>query len=378
MDCTFRCPKCRATRRRREGQAATRYVCLPAAFASSSELSARATVRAALSAGSRATAITDRRMQARLRADGVEQPGGQRIEIGVDVGQDHGELVAAEPPGDVDRPAGRADRAGDAPQRLVAGDVAARVVQGLEVVEVDDDDGDMARAARRPVELLLEPLVERAVVQDAGQRILVDLASEILVELGVPYGQGGLRRDRAAEVDVALGPAPRGGVVRHLDQADGAAVDDQRQLDPGSPAPLDEAREDERRDSGVGHPLDGVAVGRTQQHARRRVVVEQVDVAPVILGRPRLADVHRRHLQHVACRVPDVDRALADAVHGDVRAHARARPSRPRTRVTARVRRRHDGALRARAGRGCGPISWGARNGVIGTHVTPLNPAPSV
>ncbi len=27
-----------------------------------------------------------------------------------------------------------------------------------------------------PVELLFEPLVERAVVQDAGQRILVDLA----------------------------------------------------------------------------------------------------------------------------------------------------------------------------------------------------------
>ena len=316
MDCTFRCPKCRATRRRREGQAATRYVCLPAAFASSSELSARATVRAALSAGSRATATPTDACRPVCVRDGVEQPAGQRIEIGVDVGQDHGELVAAEPPGDVDRPAGRADRTGDAPQRLVAGHVAPRVVQGLEVIEIDDDDGDVARAARRPVELLLEPLVERAVVQDAGQRILVDLASEILVELGVPDGQGGLRRDRAAEVDVALGPAPRGRVVRHLDQADGAAVDDQRQLDPGSPAPLDELLVDGGRDPRVGDPLDGVAVRLAQQHTRGRVVVEQVDVAPVILGRSRLADVDRRHLQHVACRMPDVDRALADAVHG--------------------------------------------------------------
>ena len=170
------------------------------------------------------------------------------------------------------------------------------------------------RTAR--VELLLEPLVERAVVQDSGQRVLVDLASQILVELGVSDGQGGLRSDRAAEVDVALRPAARRGVVRHLDQADRPAVHDQRQLDPRAPAPLDQLLPDERRDPRIGHALDAETVGRAEQDARRRIVVEQVDVAAVVLRCALPADVDRCDLEDVAGRVPDVDRALADPVDG--------------------------------------------------------------
>ena len=300
MDSTSRCPKCRGDRRRREGQAATRYVCLPAALASSSELSARATVRAARSARLASDGHAHRRVQTGFAGDGIEQAAGESVEIRVDVGQDDRELVAAEPPGDVDRPARRADRGRDPPQRLIARDMAARVVQRLEVVEVDDDDRDVRLAADGPRELLLEPLVEGAVVQDSGQRVLVDLASQILVELGVSDSQGGLRSDRAAEVDVALRPAAGRGVVGHLDQADRAAVHDQRQLDPRAPAPLDQLLADERRDPRIGHALDAETVGRAEQDARGRIVVEQVDVAAVVLRCALLADVDRCDLEDVA------------------------------------------------------------------------------
>ncbi len=118
-------------------------MCLPAAFASSSELSARATVRPAVAPGSRATAMPTDACRPAWARIAPQEAGGERVEVGLDVGQDDCELVAAEPAGDVDGAAGRADRRCDPAQRGVAGHVAARVVQRLEVVEVDDDHGQV-------------------------------------------------------------------------------------------------------------------------------------------------------------------------------------------------------------------------------------------
>ena len=68
-----------------------------------------------------------------------------------DVLDQDGELVAAEPRDRVRRPHGFAQPGGDLLQHLVARGVAEAVVDGLEIVEVEEDDGDAraARAARR-------------------------------------------------------------------------------------------------------------------------------------------------------------------------------------------------------------------------------------
>ena len=71
----------------------------------------------------------------------------------VEAVEQDGELVAAEARDGVARAHARAQALGDRDQQLVADRVAERVVDGLEVVDVDEQDGDgrigLARAPRR-------------------------------------------------------------------------------------------------------------------------------------------------------------------------------------------------------------------------------------
>ena len=66
----------------------------------------------------------------------------------VEAVEQHRELVAAEARDGVGRAHARAQALGDRDQQLVADRVAERVVDGLEVVEVDEQDGD-GRLGRR-------------------------------------------------------------------------------------------------------------------------------------------------------------------------------------------------------------------------------------
>ena len=63
----------------------------------------------------------------------------------VGVVQAHGELVAAEAGDLVLRAHARAQAIGDRDEQLVADRVAERVVDGLEVVDVDEEDGELVR-----------------------------------------------------------------------------------------------------------------------------------------------------------------------------------------------------------------------------------------
>ena len=63
------------------------------------------------------------------------------------LGQDHRELVAADPAGDVGRADDAADAVGDLGEHGVAAEVADAVVDALEVVEVEDDQRDEALVA---------------------------------------------------------------------------------------------------------------------------------------------------------------------------------------------------------------------------------------
>ena len=121
------------------------------------------------------------------------------------VGQQPGELLAPDAPDRVDR----ARLGGDALRGLgedaVADGMAVLVVDGLEVVEVDDDEPERPAAGGQALGLLRQPRGERAVVEQAGEAVAVGLADE----LGLARGLGGPVMDRDELGDVAPGERAR-------------------------------------------------------------------------------------------------------------------------------------------------------------------------
>ena len=99
--------------------------------------------------------------------------------VGV-VGEQHGELVAAEPG---DRVGGR-ERALQPPAHLdeqaVAVVVAESVVDLLELVEVHDDERHRFGRARRALQRLAQPVVEQRAVGQTGQPVVQRLAAQDL------------------------------------------------------------------------------------------------------------------------------------------------------------------------------------------------------
>ena len=89
--------------------------------------------------------------------------------LGVDgrrLRQDDRELVAPDAAADVDGSDLVAHALGDLCQHGVAGEVADRVVDPLEVVEVDDQQREPAAVALGPQRLAAERVVEVALVED--------------------------------------------------------------------------------------------------------------------------------------------------------------------------------------------------------------------
>ncbi len=84
-------------------------------------------------------------------------------------GHDDPELLAAEPADDVRGPHGLAEDVGERDENLVAGAVPVDVVDALEVVDVEHEDGDRVVRPADPVELGAQAVVEVAVVVEAGE-----------------------------------------------------------------------------------------------------------------------------------------------------------------------------------------------------------------
>ena len=126
---------------------------------------------------------------------------------GVGLGQDDRELVAAVPGGHVRRAQRRADELRHPGQDPVAEQVAERVVDELEVVEVEHQDAQRAPAALCPDDLLAEALVEEPVVVEAGQRIAVGELARILVQPRILERHGRLVGHRPGELEPLGRPA---------------------------------------------------------------------------------------------------------------------------------------------------------------------------
>ncbi len=84
---------------------------------------------------------------------------------------DHRELVAADAAADVDGPDLVAEALRDLGEDGVARQVADAVVDGLEVVEVDDQERQPPVVALRAERLAAKRLVEVALVEEAGERV---------------------------------------------------------------------------------------------------------------------------------------------------------------------------------------------------------------
>ena len=116
-------------------------------------------------------ATLEARVAARLETVRQDPPGDGVGLLGHGSGHQHGELVAADP----ERAVGPAQRApqqlGDLGQGLVADGVAGRVVDELEVVEVDQDERDQVTVAPDGVQLAIELLLERPVVAEPRERV---------------------------------------------------------------------------------------------------------------------------------------------------------------------------------------------------------------
>ncbi len=86
----------------------------------------------------------------------------------------HRELISADPRQDVRLAHAMSQRSGDALEQIVARLVAERVVDVLEVVEIDQKHCARRAVARTPLHLLGQFLLEAAPVEQTGQEIVID------------------------------------------------------------------------------------------------------------------------------------------------------------------------------------------------------------
>ena len=99
-----------------------------------------------------------------------------------------GELVAAEPCHGVVGPDAVLQPARDALQELVPGRVPEGVVDRLEPVQVEQEDGEALRVPLPGAQRVLDPLVEQRPVRQAGEAVVERLLDELGLQ-GLPLGR---------------------------------------------------------------------------------------------------------------------------------------------------------------------------------------------
>ena len=119
------------------------------------------------------------------------------------------ELVAAEAGRGVAGAQAAAQALGDLDEQLVAGGVAERVVDRLEVVEVEHADGDEVALAGGAVQGVLDAVVEERAVRQLGERVVEGAVAQLGLG-GLALGDVAAGEDDAADVRVVAHVGDRG------------------------------------------------------------------------------------------------------------------------------------------------------------------------
>ena len=126
----------------------------------------------------------------------------QRVRLVADALAQHGELVAAEAGDHVVRAQHGAQARADRPQQLVAGVVAERVVEHLQVVDVEEEQGEAAALGVGARDRLAEALHQQRAVREAGERVVQRVVADALLRALALDGAVEHVRDRGQEVEV--------------------------------------------------------------------------------------------------------------------------------------------------------------------------------
>ncbi len=182
----------------------------------------------------------------------------------VGVGQDQGELVAADARQDVAVAQDVAQRVADARQELVAGGVAEGVVDQLEAVQVEQHQRAGAAMAARAADLALELFLEAPAAEEARQRVAVGEVLQLVLEALALGDVDGLQDDQP----LAVGAERE---ARHGQGADVVAVAMlEAQLARGGPAREDVVEHALARASGRPGARSTRRCGRAAPRARGR------------------------------------------------------------------------------------------------------------
>ena len=249
--------------------------------------------------------------------------------------------------GAVVRPHAVGEQAPDHAQRVVAGHVAAAVVEVLEVVEVGDHHREARVRGARRVEQRGAVLVEAAVVRQAGQRVRQRRGDDVLVALQVAQRRAGLRREQlralvlvGLELAARCARRPRSGPATSPPARSGSTMTDECPL-------LPHGAQDRARGA-VGQRVGRLPVQRRgQRHGLRRLAARAGE---------RIVRRHSRRGSRSSLRAgerehPVEAQRLADQARGQLQQRARvARRGEPHEGARQLVERR---SPCGRAARGC-------------------------
>ncbi len=107
------------------------------------------------------------------------------------MGKDEKKLVAAEAADQVVRTQTSGDGGDDVAEGVVAGGVSGVIVDGFEVVDVDERDGEILAGAAGALEFGVELLLDTAAIEDAGEQVALGLVFDEGEEVAAEHEQEG-------------------------------------------------------------------------------------------------------------------------------------------------------------------------------------------
>lgn len=153
------------------------------------------------------------------------------------LGQKDDELIAAVAEGVVDEAQSGLDAVADVGEEFAADQVSVGVIDLLEVVEVEEDHGELVSEALRAVDLGFEHLVKMARVVETGAVVSDGEFLNAFHGLGVVDGDGGVVAESMQEEHLALAEVLKR-AVDELDDPEDAVLGFERDADDAARLPL--------------------------------------------------------------------------------------------------------------------------------------------